>query len=609
MEQDRLPYQGLSSSYIYEKMCRKLGTTESPQSDIPQPPPNMQRRSYTSQEAQAEIERAGFGWKVVAKLAYAGKGWIKKLPVIGPLAISIKESFLNRSGIEKDVSNLLALDTNEFIRESYRSLLGREADPEGFAVYQRLLCSGMPRECLFYLLASSEEFGQRFAVISLRHYKKAYRRYQIRHVLKRIPVFSHLIYLITLPKRIRNMSLEHRQCQADLRELTQSHQRRIDSIHHEIWAIQRRMEEEHARAVRLEEMLAQQQQGVDALTQSLDEFRSDLTKRQDQFDSMLARQSQRQDQVDSVLARQSQRQDRFDSMLARQSRRLDQAERVDMLQARRLDALELMPAQLKSVQEQLTTLNECAMKYQRDELPKIYVSRGILNQDSYLEYIGEVPPNKVSMDCFYEKLGKIFRANDETLEKHMEAYIPYIQRAFTDTREKYFLDLGCGKGAFVEQLLNHGVIAKGVDFNEASIEEGLTRGRNIQLSDGLEYLKSLDAETLSGVSMFQVAEHMSFDMLFEIAKEISRTVAANGVVLIETINSWCYRRLGNFHLDPSHCVFPSPDGIKLMLEMLGFSCVEVLYCEPITHHAVVGDPLESNYENYCVIGWKAGSPT
>lgn len=594
MEQDRLPYQGLSSSYIYEKMCRKLGTTESPQSDIPQPPPNMQRRSYTSQEAQAEIERAGFGWKVVAKLAYAGKGWIKKLPVIGPLAISIKESFLNRSGIEKDVSNLLALDTNEFIRESYRSLLGREADPEGFAVYQRLLCSGMPRECLFYLLASSEEFGQRFAVVSLRHYKKAYRRYQIRHVLKRIPVFSHLIYLITLPKRIRNMSLEHRQCQADLRELTQSHQRRIDSIHHEIWAIQRRMEEEHARAVRLEEMLAQQQQGVDALTQSLDEFRSDLTKRQDQFDSMLAQQSRRQDQ--------------FDSMLARQSQRLDQAERVDMLQARRLDALELMPAQLKSVQEQLTALSERTMKYRQDELPEVYISKGILNQDSYLEYFDQMPLSKVDLNYFYENFWRVFRAEDSRLEKHMEVYIPYIQKAFSETKQKCFLDLGCGKGAFVEQLQNCDVAAKGVDSNKANIEDGRAHGRNILFSDGLEYLKSLDAETLSGVSMFQVAEHMSFDMLFEIAKEISRTVAANGVVLIETINSWCYRRLGSFHLDPSHCVFPSPDGIKLMLELLGFQHVQIMFYAPIGCHAIEGEVIEASYEGVCVIGWKAGSP-
>lgn len=572
-KQDRLNYEGLSSTYIYEKMCAKLCNSKNEEPIAAKEAQEFYSyRLYSSLEAQKEVEQAGCVWKIIAKVAFAGKNWIKKIPVIGPFAISVKESFLHRSGIQKDVSNLLVLDINEFIRESYRVFLGREADEEGFQSYQALLCTGMPREALFYIFSNSDEFKNRFIVLNLREYRKKYSRFQFKNKLKHIPVISHIVYMVQLPKRMQRMELEYGKFLADLRELTLHQQSRIDSLHKGIWELQNNYQQ-------IEDLLFKQEQNYQKLLCMVEEHKNMFDNVEQKFLS-----------VNQALA---------------------ELGKIDALQAERLDKMEIaMPIvqqTIKTMEAGIKELSETAMRYVHEELPNVYINNGILGHPSYLEHIGISQNNcTVSMDAFYEYLGKLFRGNVEAMERHMETYIPYIEKAVTRTKQRLFLDVGCGKGAFVAQLQSHGITAKGVDINEESVKEGIVLGRDIQLYDGLEYMKTLENGSLSGVSMFQVAEHMSFDLLFEMTEEISRVVAKDGIVLIETINSWCYRHLGNYHIDPSHIVIPSSDSIKLMLEMLGFRDVKIMFYAPIGKHAIEGEMIETNYEGFCVIGRKAG---
>ena len=557
-QNDRLPYEGLTQDYIYARMCKRLNPSKPAGDPLgADTRPHIQPHIYTSKDAQSAVEQAGGLWRVVAKVAFPFKNQIKRIPVIGPWAIAVKESLLKRSRISKDLSLLLELDVNSFIRACYREMLEREADETAFQFYQGKICCGMPKSSLIYLLGESAEFGQRFSILHVSDYRRQYRWYRIKNSIKRFPVLSQIGYLLLLPRTIRGIRLEYGKSCADLRDLRQ-----------ETLFFCQKMEY-------LQEEQASCGRKLDAMQQKIEKLYGEL--RHD-----LGDQHQKIARIAADMEQQAERLDRIENSLSQVWQRAESA--------------------WSGIKE----LSEATIQYDRAELSDTYINNGILGHESYLGQLGKIgKTSKPTMDLFYEYVAELFRGDTGLLGRHMEVYIPYIKKAVFNTGNKAFVDIGCGRGEFLTQLQENGVSAIGVDMNTESAQIGISLGRKIVVSDGQAYLEKQPAASLAGVSMFQVAEHMPFEKLFAIGMEMGRTVATGGYVLIETINSWCYSRAGNFHIDPSHSVFPSQDGIKLMLEMNGFVDVKVLYYAPIRARAIQGEAVESSYEGFCVIGRKA----
>lgn len=68
----------------------------------------------------------------------------------------------SRAGVARSIEDLLAHEGPEFIRQAYRTLLGREADPGGFVAYLNRLSDGLDRQQVIAELSQSDE-GRRFA--------------------------------------------------------------------------------------------------------------------------------------------------------------------------------------------------------------------------------------------------------------------------------------------------------------------------------------------------------------------------------------------------------------------------------------------------------------
>lgn len=62
------------------------------------------------------------------------------------------------------ISELITLDNDEFLREAYCLVLGREVDRAGIEHYTRKLNQGMSKEAMLVSLARSEEAQARFAL-------------------------------------------------------------------------------------------------------------------------------------------------------------------------------------------------------------------------------------------------------------------------------------------------------------------------------------------------------------------------------------------------------------------------------------------------------------
>ena len=147
------------------------------------------------------------------------------------------------------------------------------------------------------------------------------------------------------------------------------------------------------------------------------------------------------------------------------------------------------------------------------------------------------------------------------------------------------LDLGCGRGEFVELLSEHGARITGVDINEDMVDFCRDRGLNVLRADLFSHLTSLSDNCLDGIFTSQLIEHLSFNQLWELIGLCGRKLKRGGILVAETINPNCFDALCNFYLDPSH-VRPNPAKmIWFLVEQQQFRAESLIFSSPISPDA------------------------
>lgn len=133
------------------------------------------------------------------------------------------------------------------------------------------------------------------------------------------------------------------------------------------------------------------------------------------------------------------------------------------------------------------------------------------------------------------------------------------------------LDIGCGRGEFIEILIEQGFTAEGVDINQKLIEIAERKGLRVYCDDALSFLRKVQDGYYNLVSLIHVVEHLEFEYLFKLLREIYRVLSPQGCLIIETP----YTKnivLGtyNFWLDPTHLRPVNVKLVKAIGEYLGF---------------------------------------
>jgi archaellum component FlaC len=95
-----------------------------------------------------------------------------------------------------------------------------------------------------------------------------------------------------------------------------------------------------------------------------------------------------------------------------------------------------------------------------------------------------VPVASPFADWQYVAFENLFRGSQDDIRKRLQDYVPLFEGA-SDV-----LDIGCGRGEFLELLAARGVSARGLDLNHEMVEECRSRGLDATLSDALTYLRA-----------------------------------------------------------------------------------------------------------------------
>ena len=169
-----------------------------------------------------------------------------------------------------------------------------------------------------------------------------------------------------------------------------------------------------------------------------------------------------------------------------------------------------------------------------------------------------------------------FRGAEAEIRARLADYVPYF------AGQSNVLDVGCGRGEFLDLLRDKGISAKGLDLNPEMIEVCRSRGLDATAADARSYLHGLPDESLGGLIAVQVVEHLEPAYLTQMLGLAFDKVRPGGRVILETINPACWVAFfESFIRDLTHVKPIHPETLQYLLQASGFSNVEIVYRAPI----------------------------
>ena len=215
-------------------------------------------------------------------------------------------------------------------------------------------------------------------------------------------------------------------------------------------------------------------------------------------------------------------------------------------------------------------------------------------------------------DQFYRAFEEKFRGPRGLIQQRLEVYLPFVQPVCAAYPEALVLDLGCGRGEWLELLQKNSIAAMGVDIDTGMLEACQQINLKVQCQDALESLKQLQDGSASVVSAFHLVEHLPFDRVKDLVAECHRVLKPGGLLIMETPNPENFMvATHNFYLDPTHLRPIPPDLLAFVPEYLGYESVKILRLQETagvkTHpNLSMLDVLTGASPDYAVVAQKAG---
>jgi SAM-dependent methyltransferase len=174
-----------------------------------------------------------------------------------------------------------------------------------------------------------------------------------------------------------------------------------------------------------------------------------------------------------------------------------------------------------------------------------------------------------------------YRGERLEIRERLAGYLPVFVAAGGPV-----VDLGCGRGEFLDALRERGIAGRGVDINPAMVERCRTAGLDVVHGEALTFLSALPDSSLGGVLAAQVVEHLQPDQLVRLIDLSLAKLRPGGRVVFETVNPACWAAFFSSYIrDITHVRPIHPDTLRFLLVARGFSNVDVRYSSPYPHEA------------------------
>lgn len=215
---------------------------------------------------------------------------------------------------------------------------------------------------------------------------------------------------------------------------------------------------------------------------------------------------------------------------------------------------------------------------------------------------------------FYRALEARYRGSRDLIRKRLEAYRPFITPLLGIYQPAAAVDLGCGRGEWLELLQYEGFQSQGVDLDEGMLAACVERGLPAIQGDAIAYLRDLGDESQCIVSAFHVVEHIPFEDLETLVIQSLRVLKPGGLLILETPNPEnLVVGTSNFYLDPTHLRPVPPLLLSFLPEHHGFARVHTVRLQEspeLCARSDVGlmEVLGGVSPDYAIVAQKAAAP-
>jgi len=230
-------------------------------------------------------------------------------------------------------------------------------------------------------------------------------------------------------------------------------------------------------------------------------------------------------------------------------------------------------------------------------------------------------PSEVNSDLEFDYFAfeEQYRGDETEIKLRQQTYVEYFRG------RDNVVDLGCGRGEFLDALRDAGIPARGVELGTDQILLCREKGLDVLQQDLFTFLEATPDESLGGIFSAQVIEHMTASDQLRYVTLAYQKCKPSSPVVFESINPQCVVALvRNFFLDPTHIRPIHPETLQFAMESSNFRNVELRFSVPLREHQIPqlmieGDPqaleqfnagivrlneLLYGFQDYAAIGWK-----
>ena len=190
--------------------------------------------------------------------------------------------------------------------------------------------------------------------------------------------------------------------------------------------------------------------------------------------------------------------------------------------------------------------------------------------------------DSAAVDDFLASLEAAFRGPVQDLQAQLARdYLPQLQALRAQLGDGPCLDLGCGRGVWLQLLQEQGFAARGIDLNAAAVSQAQAQGLDAHCGDALAWLRAQPEGSALAITAFHLVEHLPFALRLALVTECARVLRPGGLLILETPNPeniWVATH--TFHHDPTHSQPLTPDSLEFLVNYCGLQTVAVPRLHP-----------------------------
>jgi SAM-dependent methyltransferase len=214
-------------------------------------------------------------------------------------------------------------------------------------------------------------------------------------------------------------------------------------------------------------------------------------------------------------------------------------------------------------------------------------------------------------DNFYRSFEEIHRGSRDLVKRRTQEYLPLLKALVQMDPAPRALDLGCGRGEWLEVLREQGISAVGVDLDQDMLAPAQNAGLETMLGDAVSCLAQQPDDSLMLVSAFHLVEHLPFSDLKKLVAYARQKLAPGGLLIMETPNPEnMVVGTSGFYMDPTHQRPIPPKLLAFVSQYYGFARTKIMRlqesADPFgSEDVTLKQVLEGVSPDYAVVAQKA----